>query len=248
MYKIDDISANTIVATVKDALVRMNLALSRCRGQCYDGAATMMGTRNGVAKQLSDEENRAVFIHCYGHALNLAVGDSVKCSKLLKDALEITFEVSKLVKYSPKRDVIFEKLKDHLAPDTPGFRVLCPTRWTVRANSLQSVLDNYSVLQELWEESKDKASDPSVKARIIGVQAQFKKFSYFFGVLLGELILQHSDNLSKALQSPKLSASEGQRIAAMTVKTLQSLRSDSNFDLFWRKVEITRQKFDIDAP
>ena len=248
LYKIDDISASTIVATVKDALVRMNLALSRCRGQCYDGAATMMGTRNGVAKQLSDEENRAVFIHCYGHALNLAVGDSVKCSKLLKDALEITFEVSKLVKYSPKRDVIFEKLKDHLAPDTPGFRVLCPTRWTVRANSLQSVLDNYSVLQELWEESKDKASDPSVKARIIGVQAQFKKFSYFFGVLLGELILQHSDNLSKALQSPKLSASEGQRVAAMTVKTLQSLRSDSNFDLFWRKAEITRQKFDIDAP
>ena len=191
LYKIDDISASTIVATIKDALVRMNLALSRCRGQCYDGAATMMGTRNGVAKQLSDEENRTVFIHCYGHALNLAVGDSVKCSKLLKDALEITFEVSKLVKYSPKCDVIFEKLKDHLAPDTPGFRVLCPTRWTVRANSLQSVLDNYSVLQELWEESKDKASDPSVKARIIGIQAQFKKFSYFFGVLLGELILQH---------------------------------------------------------
>ena len=118
----------------------------------------------------------------------------------------------------------------------------------VRANSLQSVLDNYSVLQELWEESKDKVSDPSVKARIIGVQAQFKKFPYFFGVLLGELILKHSDNLSKTLQSPKLSTSEGQRIATMTVKTLQSLRSDSNFDLFWRKAEITRQKFDIDAP
>ena len=32
LYKIDDISANTIVATIKDVLVRMNLALSRCRG------------------------------------------------------------------------------------------------------------------------------------------------------------------------------------------------------------------------
>ena len=71
-----------------------------------------------------------------------------------------------------------------------------------------------------------------MKARIIGVQAQFKNF---FGVLLGELILKHSDNLSKTLQSPRLSASEGQQIAAMTVKTLQSLRTDSNFDLFWTK-------------
>jgi len=58
-----------------------------------------------------------------------------------------------------------------------------------------------------------------VKARIIGVQAHFRKFQYFFG---GELILKHSDNLSKTLQSPKLSASEGQRIAAMTVKTLKN--------------------------
>ena len=179
--------------------------------------------------------------------MNLAVGDSVKNSKLLKDALEITFEVSKLVKYSPKRDVMFEILKSKLAPDMPGFRVLCPTRWTVRANSLQSVLDNYSVLQELWEEVKDKASDPSVKARIIGVQAQFRKFQYFFGVLL-ELLLKHSDNLSKTLQSPKLSASEGQRIAAMTVKTLQSLRTDSNFDLFWTKAETARQKLDVNEP
>ena len=116
---------------------------------------------------------------------------------------------------------MFENLKTKLAPDIHGFHVLCQTRWTVRANSLQLVLDNYSVLQELCEESKDKASDPSMKARIIGVQVQFKSFRYFFGVLLGELILKHSDNLSKTLQSSKLSASEGQRIAIMTVKTLQ---------------------------
>ena len=59
-----------------------------------------MGTRNRVAKRLKDEENCAVFLHRYGHALNLAVGDPVKCSRLLKDTLEVTFEVSKLVKLS----------------------------------------------------------------------------------------------------------------------------------------------------
>ena len=88
-----------------------------------------------------------------------------------------------------------------------------------------------------------------MKARIIiGVQAEFKTFWYFLGLLLGELILKHSDNLSKTLQSSELSASEGQQIATMTVKTLQSLRSDSNFDLFWRKAEITRQKLDVNDP
>ena len=154
----------------------MNFSLSRCRRQCYDGAANKKGGNTGVAKQLLDEEPRALYTHCYGHALNLAVGDAVKHCKVMKDALDTTYEVSKLVKYSPKRDTALQKLKESLAPDTPGFRTLCPTRWTVMADSLKSVIDNYCVLQQLWEMSKDYVSDPAIKSRIIGVQFQFKTF------------------------------------------------------------------------
>ena len=114
----------------------------------------------------------------------------------MQDALDTINEISKLLKYSPKRDA---KLKNELAPDTPGFRVLCPTRWTVRAASLQSVLDNWKPLQELWEESVDTKLDPEIKSRIIGVKYQMETFNYFFGVSLGALIFGHSDNLSKTL-------------------------------------------------
>ena len=85
----------------------------------------------------------------------------------MKDALDLVFEVSKLIKYSPKRDVQFESLKQHLVPETPGFRVLCPTWCTVHANWLKSVTDNYAVLQTFWDTSKDETSDTSIKARII---------------------------------------------------------------------------------
>ena len=140
----------------------------------------------------------------------------------------------------------FESLNQNLAPETPGFRVLCPTRWTVRANSLKSVIDNYAVLQTLWETSKDETSDTSIKARIIEVEAQFKTYAFFFGVHLGYLILKHTDSLSQTLQSPKLSASEGQRIASMTVTTLETLRNETKFRLFWQKVELLRALFDIE--
>ncbi len=43
--------------------------------------------------------------------------------------------------------------------DSPGIRVLCPRRWTVRAQALQSILANYEVLQLLWEESLDFVKD-----------------------------------------------------------------------------------------
>ena len=222
--------------------------MNRCRGQCYDGASTMRGSKSGVATQLLREESRAIYMHCYGHALNLAVGDTVKQCKLLRDTLDVRFEVSKLVKFSPKRDTQFEKIKAELAPDSPGFRVLCPTRWTVRAASLRSVIDNYLVLQDLWEQAREDTSDPTIKARIIGVQAQFKTFRFYIGLHLGSLLLQHSDNLSKTLQSPKLSASEGQHLAKMTIATLQSIRNDGSFNLFLEKVQQDRESLDVQEP
>ena len=106
-----------------------------------------------------------IFTHCYGHALNLAVGDSIKQCQLMKSALDVVTEISKLIKKSPKRDVVFQKLKSELSGDTPGFRVLCPTRWTVRAASLQSVLDNYEVLFCVWSDALSSKLDGEMRAR-----------------------------------------------------------------------------------
>ena len=62
---------------------------------------------------------------CVTVMLNLAVGDTVKQSSCAV-ALDITSEMSKLVKILSKRDSLLEKLKQELAPETHGFRTLCP--------------------------------------------------------------------------------------------------------------------------
>ena len=54
-------------------------------------------------------------------------------------------------------------------------------------------------------------------------------------MMLGEMLLRHSDNLSKSLQAPRMSAAEGQTVASMTVRTLQTLRGENMFFLFWSK-------------
>ena len=168
----------------------------------------MAGSRSGVSKQLSSEEPRAMYTHCYGHALNLAVGDVMKKSRLMGDTLNTTSEISKLLKYA-RRDATFEKLKAELAPNLPGFRILCPTRWTVKGESMENVVNNYIVFQNLWEEIKDITMDSEIRARIVGVQAQMEKFEFLFGLVLGIHILKHTDNLSKTLQSPELTAADG---------------------------------------
>ena len=62
------------------------------------------------------------------------------------------------------------------------------------------------------------------------------------------VLLNHSDNLSKTLQSPHLSAAHGQKIVQMTVCTLQSLRSDDNFLLFWTKVKKMAIDVEVNNP
>ena len=70
----------------------------------------------------------------------------------------------------------------------------------MRAESLSSIINNFKVLQATWEEAIGVVQDCETKARIHGVAIQMKTFDYFFGNLLGQLILKHADNLSITLQ------------------------------------------------
>ena len=74
-------------------------------------------------------------IHC---------SDTMKQCKIMHDALDKTHEITKLIKKSPARDVMFKHLKEEMTSSCPGIRVLCSTRWTVRAEALKSINHNYS--------------------------------------------------------------------------------------------------------
>ena len=74
LYAVDDIKLKptTLAAIVKDYLTRLNLAITKIRGQCYNGSSAMSGCRSCLAKLINDEESRAIYTDCYGHFLNLA--------------------------------------------------------------------------------------------------------------------------------------------------------------------------------
>ena len=246
LYEVASTGAEMIYFTIKDVLLRLNLPISKVRGQCYDGAATMAGCNSGVATRMNSDEPRAIFTHCYGHSLYLACCDTIKQSKLMQDALDTTHEITKLIKNSPGCEATFKSLQCETAPeiDVPGIRLLCPTR-TVRADSLNSILENYSVLVELWCTALGHTRDTEMKSRIQGVVAQMATFNFYFGSSLALLILCHADNLSKSLQTKDMSAAEGQIVAAMTNSTLRAMRND---DGFWQRVTTMAKNIDIPDP
>jgi len=107
----------------------------------------------------------------------------MKKSKVCKDALETVFEISRLVKFSPKRNAAFDKIRaanEDYNQSPVGLKTFCHTRWTVRGDPLESVVANYNSLLQLWEESLESGQlEHDVKARIIGVKTVMQNFSFF---------------------------------------------------------------------
>ena len=103
-----------------DVLLRMNLKIENARGQCHDGAAAMAGTKTGVATQIKAINGKCLYTHCYGHALNLAVADSIKSIDCLKSTFEIRHEICKLIKKSPKRSTKLDDIRKEMKNDSKG--------------------------------------------------------------------------------------------------------------------------------
>ena len=197
VYHVPIIDAETLTSVIQDTYLRLNICLQRLRRPCYNGASNVRGTKSGAAKRISDIEPRALYTHCYGHSLNLAASDVMRNIKIMQDALDTTHEITKFIKNSPCREGIFKRMKGNLpGMCSTGIRVLCPTRW---ADALTSILQNFVALQETWEEAVEVVCDTEMKVRIHGVSAAMKTFDYLFGAMLGEIILRHSDNLSRTL-------------------------------------------------
>ena len=75
-----------------------------------------------------------------------------------------------------------------------------------------------------------------------------RTFHFFFGLCLGSRLFSISDNLSKALQSEKLSAVSSQNMASLTLKTLQNMRTQEDFELFFNLATKQAEKLPVHEP
>ena len=73
MYSMKECNAASITNAITDDMLRCGLDVQNCRGQTYDGAHVMMGSKSGVSVRINELEKRANVVHCQAHSLNLVV-------------------------------------------------------------------------------------------------------------------------------------------------------------------------------
>ena len=236
MFNIPQTDSATIVAAIKDVLLRCSLPIEKCRGQGYDGASNMMGRLNGVAANIKKEEPMALTVHCLAHCTNLVLQDVCKKVKPVRDALDITKEISRLIKFSPKREVLFARNKaasvfenpelcDHPSIG-PNIKPLCPTRWTARTGAIEAVLKNYSILQDTSTEVNSTQHDDNGRAAG-GVASLMESFQSYWGLKLSHLnVFSAAEELSRSLQGKDTAAQEAQLACKSVLQYYRKLRQD----------------------
>ena len=87
-----------------------------------------------------------------------------------------------------------------------------------------------------------------MKAGIIGVQTKMQTFSFFYGLQLAIVVLDHSDNLSSSLYRAELYAVDAQKNAMPSVTVLRGIQSDRDASLHWTKVTQAAVRLKLQAP
>ena len=130
----------------------------------------------------------------------------------------------------------------------PTIKLFCHTRWTVCVDCLKGVIRNFDDLQKLWDWSLENRSCQEMKTRIRGIKMFTLKYSHCFGIHLAHLILSYTNNLNQTLQGTQMTAVYTQVISRACVTTLELIRSENEFSLFWNKLKQFAEKHKINEP
>ena len=192
------------------------------------------------------------------HILSFSIKSTCQNVKILNDVMGAVGEISMLVKYSPKRENMLGEIKLNVDADideealdddekVPSLDKLCITRWMIRGKCFEKIQMNYIALMKLWDEYlQEGLLNTEVKAYIMGCKNQMSKFYFFFGLCLGQRLFLLTDYLSKALQSEKVSVVSSQNMASLNLKTLQNMRTQEDFELFFNLVTKQDEKLLVD--
>ena len=143
----------------------------------------MSGIRNGVQALLNKKENRALYVHCLAHSLNLCVHTTSKQSEIMRNVMEFVNELVQLINFSSECLTLFDIIKTQVALDcgelpASSLTSMCSTQWSVRNRSIQSIMLNYrAIIYTLIEVTKGNDKD-AVKAN--GLLMWMESVAVFF--------------------------------------------------------------------
>ncbi|XP_062506352.1 zinc finger protein 862-like [Corticium candelabrum] len=192
----------------------------------FDGAAVMMGARNGVKAKLICDHPCATIVHCVAHKLELAVLDTVKRTCYLDEFERTSKEIIKLYHYSPKRRRELRQVADTLfEDDLKSFSDIKQIRWIVsKERALKAILHNLpSLASHLEHMAVGDGNSNEEKSRAQGLLDNVLSFRFVFWLHIMLDFLSVVTKVSRKFQQDKLTVLEIPDIITGCIDSLSDL-------------------------
>lgn len=247
-YKTSHTDSETLANLIKKVISDNGLDIQNLRGQCYDGAAAMRGSYTGVQARIREENPIALYVHCYAHILNLCLVDLSKQVSYVRNTFGTLQSLYSFVGASSKRNAVFESVylasTQHNGPKK--LKSLSETRWSCRAEALKAVLFNFSTLINTLEEISENNINSGAEAT--SLLGNIQNFEFVFCLIILQEIMEHTNVLSKYLQSININYITVIEMCEQTVDILKDMRTDTEFHKRWIQVIKVAGENNIEPP
>ena len=226
----NELNSEAIFSYIMTGLQDIDIDISNCVSQCYDGASVMSGCNTGVRKRVTDVNPKAIYIHCHAHQLNLVLVDSCKSLNHASEFFSLLQCLYNHISSSIPHSVFMAKQQE-LGLKVVQLKKLSDTRWSCRYASIKAVLTSISAVIATLEEIGDQRHERAIEAR--GLLLQVKSFPFLLSLILLERIFSITNNLSQLLQSEVIHYAAAASCISATKTTLNSLRTDKEWKTVW---------------
>ena len=179
----------------------MGIGFEDCRGQTFDNASNMAGIYSGVQAHVLKINDKAVFIPCMAHSLNLSGTTAAEsCTEAVTFFGVVQKNYVLLSSSSYRWKQLCDELKTHDRSSFP--KRLSDTRWSARADAINSMAENFEaykkVLQTLAHDTLQRKDIQSEADSLVHAMA---KVETCFMTVFWNTILKRTNQTIKMLQS-----------------------------------------------
>ena len=211
---------------IKMTLQSCNITYEKLFGQAYDGASNMSGCYNRLQALIKQEVGeKAVFVHCYAHVLNLVLSDCASVALNAANLFSYLESMYPLFTKCAEIEKVFRNAQEDRNLRYISLKRINTVRWNSRELSLDVFLQMYDCTGEtLQKAANDTSLERDYRSRASGLLENIVTKQFVATALLFKEIFQFTGPLSRYLQSVDLDFSKAISMVNDITMQLEKLR------------------------
>lgn len=217
-----NLSGENIAQKIFKTLESLDINISDCRGQAYDGGSNMSGKFQGVQARILKVQPLALYSHCASHRLNLVISKACTIPSI-RNAIGVVSSVANFFRESAKRlHALEDEMKEDLKKGKHAVKKMCETRWLERHDAVLAFL---SSLPSLYTVLETMVSDERAGSKAFSLMHSIVSSEFIVSLVVLENVMTLTLPLARKLQAEYMDVLSALTLVDATLKSIQEKRS-----------------------